>query len=71
MPDTLVQMSKEELARIVSNAVEEKLVELFGDPDEGLQMKENLRKRLRRQKKSVAKGERGTELTSVRKHLGL
>ncbi len=71
MPDTLVQMSKEELARIVSNAVEEKLVELFGDPDEGLQMKENLRKRLRRQKKSVAKGERGTELASVRKHLGL
>lgn len=71
MPDTLVQMSKEELARIVSNAVEEKLVEMFGDPDEGLPMKENLRKRLRQQRKSVAKGEPGTELTSVRKHLGL
>ena len=71
MHSTLVQMSKEELARIVSSAVEEKLVELFGDLDEYLLMKENVRKRLRRQKKAVAKGERGADLITIRKQLGL
>ncbi len=71
MPGALVQISKKELAEVVSNAVEEKLIELFGDPDEGLPMKENLRKRLRRQKRAVANGERGTDLLSISKHLGL
>ena len=71
MPNTVAQMSKQELTQIISNVVEQKLVELFGDPDEGLPMKENLRKRLLRQKRAVAKGDRGIELTSIRKQLGL
>ena len=71
MSDTVAQMSKQELARMISSAIEQKLVELFGDPDEDLSIKENLRRRLRRQKRAVAKGERGTELASVRKDLGL
>lgn len=64
-------MSKQELTQIISNVVEQKLVELFGDPDEGLSMKENLRKRLLRQKRAVARGDRGTDLNSIRKQLGL
>jgi hypothetical protein len=64
-------MSKQELSQLISNAVEQKLVELFGDPDEGLSIKENVRKRLLRQKKAVAKGDRGADLNSVRKQLGL
>ena len=51
--------------------VEQKLVELFGDPDDGMVLKETLRKRLVRQKKAVAKGERGIDSATVRKHLGL
>ena len=71
MSTTVVQVSKQELTRIISNVVEEKLIELFGDPDDGLSMKQNLRKRLLRQKRAVEKGDRGTELSSVRNRLGL
>jgi hypothetical protein len=55
-------MSKKEFIQISSTVVEQKLVELLGDPDEGLAIKENLRKRLIRQKKAVAKGDRGIDL---------
>ncbi len=71
MSNTVAQMSKKELEEMISNAVEDKLLELFGDPDEGLSMKENLRKRLRRQKRAVAEGERGTDLGVFRKQIGL
>lgn len=71
MTGTVAQMSKKELTHIISSVVEQKLIELLGDPDEGLLMKENVRKRLARQKKAVAKGDRGEELTSIRKRLGL
>ena len=71
MSSTVAQMSKQELTQIISNVVEQKLVEMFGDPDEGLSMKENMRKRLLRQKKAVAKGDRGSDLASIRKQLGL
>jgi hypothetical protein len=71
MSSTVVQVSKQELTQIISNVLEQKLVELFGDPDEGLSIKQNLRKRLLRQKRAVEKGDRGTDLSSVRKQLGL
>ena len=71
MSSTVAQMSKKELAQVISTVVEQKLVELFGDPDDGLVLKENLRKRLIRQRKAVAKGERGNDLASVRKQLGM
>ena len=70
MSSTVAQMSKKELTRVISSVVEQKLVELFGDPDEGLLMKQSLRKRLLRQKRTVAKGDRGTDLAFIRKQLG-
>jgi hypothetical protein len=71
MSNTVIQVSKQELTQLISNAVEQKLVELFGDPDEGLSMKENVRRRLLGQKRAVAKGDRGADLNTVRKQLGL
>ena len=71
MSTSVAQMTKKEFAQMLSSVVEQKLLELFGDPDEGLVMKENLRKRLIRQKKSVAKGERGMDFNELRKRLGL
>ncbi len=64
---TVAHMTKREFSQMLSSVVEQKLVELFGDPGDGLILKENLRKRLVRQKKSVAKGERGDDFISVRK----
>ena len=69
MSTSVAQMTKEELAQMLSNVVEKKLIELLGDPDEALVLKDSIRKRLIRQKKAVAKGERGTEFTEVRKRL--
>ena len=71
MSTSVAQMTKKELAQMLSTVVEQKLIELLGDPDEGLTLKEQVRKRMIRQKKAVAKGERGMEFSEVRKRLGL
>lgn len=71
MASTIATMTKEEFTQILSAVVEQKLFELLGDPDEGLKLKENVRKRLIRQKKSVASGERGEDIHRVITRLGL
>jgi hypothetical protein len=49
--------------------VEQKLKEILGDPEEGLELRADIRNRLLRQKKAVANGERGEELEEVAKRL--
>jgi len=68
---TVAQMSKEELQEIIETIVEQKLVELFGDPEADLPVKEALKKRLLRQKRLVAAGERGEPVEEIAKRLGL
>ena len=69
--DTVAQMTKEELREMIETTVEEKLLELLGDPDEGLVIREVVRERLLRQKRAVASGERGEPFEDVVKRLGL
>lgn len=71
MSATVAQMSKEELKDIIAMTVEQKLLELLGDPDEGLEIKKSIRQRLLRQKKAVAAGERGEPFEDVVQRLGL
>jgi len=71
MAKTVADMSTTELRQLVSSVVEEKLVQLLGDPDEGLALRENVRKRLLRQKQAVAKGERGESLEAAVRRLKL
>jgi hypothetical protein len=71
MPTTIAHMTKKEFTEILSSIVEQKLIELYGDPDEGLVIKERLRKRLIQQKKAVANGERGSDIASVFRRIGL
>ncbi len=71
MARVVAEMTADELKRLVGLAVEEKLIELLGDPDEGLVFRESLRKRLLRQKRAVAKGERGELLEDVVRRLKL
>ncbi len=60
-------MTADEFRELVGSAVEQKIVELLGDPDAGLVLRETVRKRLLRQKRAVARGERGESLdTAVR-----
>ena len=71
MANTVADMTATELRQLVSSVVEEKLVQLLGDPDEGLALRESVRKRLSRQKRAVAKGERGELLENVVRRLKL
>lgn len=71
MVKTVAEMTAEELEQLVGLVVEEKLVELPGDPDGGLVLREGGRKRLVRQKRAVAKGERGESLEDVARRLKL
>ena len=71
MAKILAEMTADELKRLVGLAVEEKLIELLGDSDQGLVLRESLRKRLLRQKRAVAKGERGELLEDVVRRLKL
>jgi len=71
MQKTVAEMIGEELRELVGAAVEQKMVELLGDPDAGLVLRENVRQRLLRQRQAVAKGERGQSLKTVIRRLKL
>ena len=65
------QLSTDELREIIGSVVEEKLKEILGDPDEGLDLNANIRDRLLQQQQAVAAGERGDDLNDVAEGLGL
>jgi hypothetical protein len=71
MATTVAQMSKDELRELIETSIEQKLLEMIGDPDEGLEIRKSLRDRLVRQQKTVAAGERGQRLEDVVRQLGL
>jgi hypothetical protein len=64
-------MTKEELVAIIETSIEQKLLEILGDPDEGLEIKKSVRDRLLRQRKAVAAGERGEPFEDAVRRLGL
>ena len=65
------QLSTDELREIIGSVVEEKLKEILGDPDDGLDLNANIRERLLQQQHAVAEGERGDDLNEVSEGLGL
>jgi hypothetical protein len=67
----VAQMSRDELREMIEVALEQKLLELLGDPDEGLEIRESVRERLLHQQKEVAAGERGEPFEDVVRQLGL
>lgn len=71
MATKVAQMTKRELQEMIETTVEQKLLELLGDPDEGLHLKKQVRDRLFRQRQAVAVGERGKPFKDVARRLGL
>ena len=69
--NTVAQMTRAEFREMLGALIEEKLAEMLRDPDEGLEFKASFRNRLIKQKKAVAKGERGELFDDVLKRLGL
>ncbi len=64
-------MTQKQLREMIGETVEEKLIELLGDPDEGLAIRKSLRARLLRQRRKVSGGDRGESLDAVARKLGL
>lgn len=71
MTTIVAQMTKEELQEMIEAIIERKLLEILGDPDEGLEITEAVRDRLLRQREAVVAGERGQPLEDVVRQLGL
>ncbi len=71
MNDTIARMTKSELRELIESSIEQKLLELLGDPDEGLPIRKSVRDRLLRQRQAVSAGERGESLEDVMRRLGL
>jgi len=71
MTVSVAQMSRDELREMIEVTLEQKLLELLGDPDEGLEIGKSVRERLLRQKEAVAAGEHGQPFDDVVRQLGL
>ncbi len=64
-------LSSDELRAIVQDAVEQALLDLLGDPDHGLEVREDVQERLRQSMERLGKGARGLPADEVAKRLGL
>jgi hypothetical protein len=64
-------MTKDQFREMLGDTIEQKLIELLGDPDDGFDIRSSVRARLLRQKRKVARGERGEPLEDVVRRLGL
>jgi hypothetical protein len=64
-------MTREELQEMLEATIEQKLLEMLGDPDEGLELRDDVRERLLSQRRAVAEGERGQSLEDVVQQLEL
>lgn len=71
MANVVARMTKAELRSMIESVVEDKLLEILGDPDEGMAIRRAVRNRLRRQKRAVAAGERGRPLAELVRRLRL
>lgn len=62
---------REAIESFVEYAVDQRLQEILGDPDEGIEVRQELIDRLRLQQKRVAAGERGRSIEDVANDFGL
>ncbi|MBI2303261.1 MAG: hypothetical protein HYU86_00745 [Chloroflexi bacterium] len=67
----VADLSIEELKTLIAEVLEEKLSEIMGDPDWGLELKEDVKERLRQSQSALAKGRKGIPAQEVGKKLGL
>ena len=65
------ELSVEQLKALIQEAVEEKLQEILGDPDQGLDVKEEVKKRLKDSLTAVERGEKGVPIEQVVMETGL
>jgi hypothetical protein len=62
---------KEMLETVVEATVERTLLEMLGDPDEGLAIRSDVRDRVLRQRRDFAAGQAGQRLDDAVRQMGL
>ena len=65
------ELTVEQLKNLIEEAIEEKLEELIGDPDTGLELREEIKESLRRSLAARQRGEKGIPLEEVARQAGL
>jgi hypothetical protein len=71
MSTKVSELTIDEFMRLIEITVERKMLEMFGDPDEGLELREEIEARLRRSLDEGKKGARGIPAQEVAAQLGL
>ncbi len=67
----IAELTVEELKALIDETVEAKLEELMGDPDYGLELREDVKERLRDSLAAVERGEKPVSVEEVAARLGL
>lgn len=71
MSTTTLDITGEELTALVKNIVDERIIELIGDPEDDLEVKDELKERLIAQRKEADNGDYGIPFDEVLKRLEL
>jgi hypothetical protein len=71
MSTRVAELTVDELKYIIQEAMEQKLSEMLDDPDEGLELREEIKARLRRSLEAERRGARGIPAQEVAAQLGL
>ncbi len=71
MSTRVAELTVDQLRQIVEEAVEQKLAEMLGDPDEGLELRDEIKARLRRSLAAERQGAKPIPAQDVAARLGL
>jgi hypothetical protein len=71
MSARVAELTVDELKQIIQEAVEQKLSEMLSDPDEGLELREEIKARLLHSLEAERRGARGIPAQEVAAQLGL
>lgn len=65
------ELTVEELKALIQDAIEEKLEEVIGDPDRELELRPEIKERLRHSLTAIKHGEKGIPIDEVVRQAGL
>lgn len=71
MNSTVIEVTTDDLRNLVDDLVEEKLLSFFGDPEADMEIRDELKTRLLRQRREMQKGENGHSFIDAMEKLGL
>ena len=64
-------LTTEQLKTLIQEAVEEKLREMLSDPDEGLELRDEVKQRLLDSLAAVERGEKGVPIAQAAEEVGV